>query len=221
MQQEKTAANAAPCKFPVWRSIKIGTGLKTADDFRRALTSAGYRIGTWANDILGKPAFKAAAAESTLDLVVASVAELGFGTAPRSPTSTPEPKSSASSSARRKSARSSGCSMPTSPTANGSSSQWSPSRTPSAIRASSTSNSAASAGGSTASAATPTVSGSAAAGSCSSAAISTLASGPRVFRPLALWPPSALRNKRTIEPLEKFQGLCFCPIFRTMRRGSR
>ncbi len=79
MQQEKTAtANAARSQFPVWRSIKIGTGLKTADDFRRALTSAGFRIGTWANDILGKPAFTAAAAESTLDLVVASVAELGF-----------------------------------------------------------------------------------------------------------------------------------------------
>ena len=79
MQQEKTAtAIAAHLQLPVWRTITIGTGLRTADDFRHALTSAGYRIGTWANDILGKPAFTAAAAESPLDLVVASVAELGF-----------------------------------------------------------------------------------------------------------------------------------------------
>ena len=79
MQQEKAATpNDARSQFPVWRSIKIGTGLKTADDIRQALTSAGFRIGTWADDILGKPAFTAAAAESTLDLVVASVAELGF-----------------------------------------------------------------------------------------------------------------------------------------------
>ena len=79
MQQEKAATpNDARSQFPVWRTIKIGTGLKTADDFRRALTSAGFRIGTWANDILGQPAFTAAAAESTLGLVVASVADLGF-----------------------------------------------------------------------------------------------------------------------------------------------
>jgi len=64
--------------FPVWKTIKLGTGLKTADDFREALKDGGFRIGDWANDILGKPAFKAAVEETEIDLVVVSVAELGF-----------------------------------------------------------------------------------------------------------------------------------------------
>lgn len=62
----------------VWKTIKLGTGLKTADDFRRALQRGGYRIGDWANNILGQPGFKAATEEKEADLAVVSVAELGF-----------------------------------------------------------------------------------------------------------------------------------------------
>jgi len=66
--------------FPVWRTIKLGTGLKTADDFRQALKlkQAGCKISDWANNILGKPAFIATATEMEVDLVNVSVAELGF-----------------------------------------------------------------------------------------------------------------------------------------------
>ncbi len=64
--------------FPVWKTIKLGTGLKTADDFRQALKASGFEIGNWANDILGKPAFTAAAKETEVELVRVSVAELGF-----------------------------------------------------------------------------------------------------------------------------------------------
>ena len=64
--------------FNVWRAIKLGTGLVTADDFRRALKKAGYRISDWANDILGQRAFTASTKETEVDLVVVSVAELGF-----------------------------------------------------------------------------------------------------------------------------------------------
>ena len=64
--------------FPVWKTIKLGTGLKTADDFRQALKASGFEIGNWANDILGKPAFTAAAKETEVELVRVSVAERGF-----------------------------------------------------------------------------------------------------------------------------------------------
>jgi hypothetical protein len=63
---------------PTFRTIKLGTGLKTADDFRGALKKNGNRIGDWANDILGKPAFTVASEETEVELVVLTVEELGF-----------------------------------------------------------------------------------------------------------------------------------------------
>ncbi len=65
-------------QFPVWKTVKLGTGIKSADDFRSAIKRAGYRISDWANDILGKPAFSVASKEMEVDLVNVSVAELGF-----------------------------------------------------------------------------------------------------------------------------------------------
>jgi hypothetical protein len=64
--------------WKTWKTIQLGTGLQTADDFRKAVKSAGMKIGDWANDILGKPAFTATTSETEVELVVASVAELGF-----------------------------------------------------------------------------------------------------------------------------------------------
>ena len=65
--------------FKVFKTIKLGTnGLKTADDFRKAIKGCGMKIGDYANDILGKPAFTVATEETELDLIVVSVAELGF-----------------------------------------------------------------------------------------------------------------------------------------------
>jgi len=65
-------------KFSVWRTLKLGTGLKTANDFRGALNSQGCKISDWAGDILGQPAFTASDIETEVDLVNVSVAELGF-----------------------------------------------------------------------------------------------------------------------------------------------
>ena len=65
-------------KFNVWKTINLGTGLKTTDDFRKALKGRGFNIGNWADDILGKPAFTAAAEATEVDLVKVTVAELGF-----------------------------------------------------------------------------------------------------------------------------------------------
>lgn len=64
--------------LPIWKTVKLGTGLKTADDFRKALKKASMKIGDWGNDILGKPAFTVSDREMELDLVNLSVADLGF-----------------------------------------------------------------------------------------------------------------------------------------------
>ena len=63
--------------FKVWKTIKLGTH-KNVDTLKKALTEASFRIGDWANDILGKEAFKIAATEEEIDLVTVTVAELGF-----------------------------------------------------------------------------------------------------------------------------------------------
>lgn len=62
----------------VWKRIKLGTGLKTADEFRKAIADNDLRIGDWGSDILGKPEFTAATEPAEVDLVVMSVKDLGF-----------------------------------------------------------------------------------------------------------------------------------------------
>ncbi|TSC94043.1 MAG: hypothetical protein CEN87_712, partial [Parcubacteria group bacterium Licking1014_1] len=57
---EAAAAVVKTSKFPVWKTIKLGTGSKNADDFRKAIKDCGMKIGDWANDILGKPEFTVA-----------------------------------------------------------------------------------------------------------------------------------------------------------------
>ncbi len=63
-------------RFKPWRTLKLGTGLKTADDFREAIKKAGGKIGGWANDILGRSAFTAATEETEVDLYLPTTAEL-------------------------------------------------------------------------------------------------------------------------------------------------
>lgn len=75
---DELTVKAKEIVFPIWKAIKLGTGLKTPDEFRGALKSNGCKIGDWANDILGKPAFTAATQETEVSLVVVSAVELGF-----------------------------------------------------------------------------------------------------------------------------------------------
>ena len=74
----ETMAKETEHEFDIWKTIKLGTGLKTAEEFRRVLRDGEFRLSDWASDILGKPAFKAADEETEVDLVKATVAELGF-----------------------------------------------------------------------------------------------------------------------------------------------
>jgi hypothetical protein len=61
--------------FPVWKTLKLGTH-KTPAAYRKVLKSAGRRVSDWVNEILNKVVV--APTEMDLDLVVCSVAELGF-----------------------------------------------------------------------------------------------------------------------------------------------
>ncbi|HZS43063.1 MAG TPA: hypothetical protein VFA52_02470 [Candidatus Paceibacterota bacterium] len=64
--------------FKVWKSIVIGTPLRTADDFRRDLKNDGYRINGWGNNVLDQKDFTVAKKMHNIDLVVVSVADLYF-----------------------------------------------------------------------------------------------------------------------------------------------
>jgi hypothetical protein len=63
--------------WKTWKTIKLGT-LKNVEEIRQALKASGNSIGDWANDILGKPAFKVSETEQDVELVNVSVLELGF-----------------------------------------------------------------------------------------------------------------------------------------------
>lgn len=64
--------------FKVWKTIKLGMGLRTSYEFPRAIKQAGMKISDWVNEILWKPSFGVATQEIEFDLVNVSVAELGF-----------------------------------------------------------------------------------------------------------------------------------------------
>lgn len=79
LQEVLAGLGKKPCpELKVWKTIKLCTGLRVADDFRKAIKGCGMKIGDWADDILGKPEFVVATEETEVDLVKVSVAELGF-----------------------------------------------------------------------------------------------------------------------------------------------
>jgi hypothetical protein len=67
-------------EFPVWKTITVGI-YKNVSAIREALDAAPCRIhvGSWADEVLGRPSFPYVEAAAKLDLVVASVSALGFG----------------------------------------------------------------------------------------------------------------------------------------------
>ena len=65
--------------FQVWKTIKLGTGLTTADDFRTAIESAGMRIDDHVYENLLMPSIPAVmTCETEVELVVATAPELGL-----------------------------------------------------------------------------------------------------------------------------------------------
>lgn len=64
--------------FAIFKTIKLGTGLHSADDFRQALKKSGMKLGEWASDLLNQSAFRVSGKPIEVDLVTLTVAELGF-----------------------------------------------------------------------------------------------------------------------------------------------
>ena len=64
-------------QFPIWKTVKLGV-YKTADAYRKALEAGKHLSGEWVSDLFGKPACTCASEETDVDLVVLSVADLGF-----------------------------------------------------------------------------------------------------------------------------------------------
>ena len=65
-------------KWKVWKTIKIGTGLRTADDFRQAFKKENCVIDHHANIALDNLVLTTSKIEREIDLVAVSGEELGF-----------------------------------------------------------------------------------------------------------------------------------------------
>lgn len=63
--------------FSTWRTIKLGT-FQNVGALKKALTSLDFRISEWAYEAMDNPAFSLASKETEVELVVASVKDLGF-----------------------------------------------------------------------------------------------------------------------------------------------
>jgi hypothetical protein len=68
-----------PLAFPVWKTIRLGT-YKKAAELRQAMLGGGFKIGSYADDLLTRRPFAASIAksETEIDLVLLTVADLGF-----------------------------------------------------------------------------------------------------------------------------------------------
>jgi hypothetical protein len=64
-----------PAHFPIWRTITLGTH-KGVDAYRRALDSAGIKIGDAADEVLGRPALPYGTMKTDVELVLLSATDL-------------------------------------------------------------------------------------------------------------------------------------------------
>ncbi len=65
----------AKLTFPIFKTITLGV-YQSVSAYREALEKAGFRIGAWASDVLN--GIQVSQSQVQLDLVVLSVADLGF-----------------------------------------------------------------------------------------------------------------------------------------------
>ena len=67
-------------KFDTWKTVDLGTGSKTAAEFRNSLKNAGMEISDEANQLLDSPYFTVSKTAKSINLVNPSVQELGLST---------------------------------------------------------------------------------------------------------------------------------------------
>lgn len=75
LRGELMVSTATPRQFPIWKTIKLGA-YKNDTALRDAIEAAGMNLGNWGWDILRRTS--TSLKEVDVDLVVLSVAELGF-----------------------------------------------------------------------------------------------------------------------------------------------
>jgi hypothetical protein len=68
----------AASELPVWKTVTLGQH-RGVDAVRNALDKPRIAIGDTADEVLGRPAFSFSSERRELDLVLVSVAQLGFG----------------------------------------------------------------------------------------------------------------------------------------------
>ncbi len=74
----ETAQSSLMIDFPIWRTIKLGTGLRTANDFKEATSKIGRRLGGRAHDVLSHDSFVTSNTEVEVDLVLITPLDLGL-----------------------------------------------------------------------------------------------------------------------------------------------
>ncbi len=62
--------------FKVWKTITVGG--KSRDELLAALETGGFKVGDWSKDMMTKKSFVITPKPVEVDLVAATVAELGF-----------------------------------------------------------------------------------------------------------------------------------------------
>src|SRR5262249_50136491 len=78
LAQTPTIEIKAASELPAWKTVVIGRP-RGVDAVRNALDAARVAVGDSADEILGRPAFSFAVEPREVNLVVVSVAALGFG----------------------------------------------------------------------------------------------------------------------------------------------
>ncbi len=65
-------------RFPIWKIIKLGTNLESADEFYSAFSREGIKVGDYFQDVMSKVTFTAKETQTEIFLVVVSGRDLGF-----------------------------------------------------------------------------------------------------------------------------------------------
>lgn len=66
-----------PSHFSIWKTITIGTH-NNVGTLKKSILDAGFRIGSWAEDILGSSDFTLASKKKKIDLVRITPRDIGF-----------------------------------------------------------------------------------------------------------------------------------------------
>ncbi|MBU1032772.1 hypothetical protein KJ937_02475, partial [Patescibacteria group bacterium] len=76
LRDELVVRELDPKELKPWQNIKLGTHAK--DELVRELEVSDFHVSDWAKDMMAQDAFTVATEEIELELIVVTVAELGF-----------------------------------------------------------------------------------------------------------------------------------------------